>query len=187
MPTAAVALQPAVDLLDRCIAGDGRAWQELHRAYRPAAQAFLRRLGVGAREADDACQEVFLQIFRYLGQFERRADFRTWLYKLCISQAARVRRRALLRRPLGWLRGDGGGATGPQWSDSRAADLVERALAALDVRHRTVFVLFELEGLATAEVAGAVGVPGATVRRQLQEARRRFEAFVRDEPLGGCR
>jgi RNA polymerase sigma-70 factor (ECF subfamily) len=174
----AVALQPDLDLLDRCVAGDRRAWEELHRAYRPAAQAFLRRLGVGGREAEDACQEVFLQIFRYLGQFERRADFRTWLYKLCISQAARLRRRP---RPLVWLRGEG--AASPQWSESRAADLVERALATLDTRHRTIFVLFELEGLATAEIAEAVGAPSATVRRQLQEARAQFEAFVREEPL----
>jgi RNA polymerase sigma-70 factor (ECF subfamily) len=179
----ALALQPDLDLLDRCIAGDGRAWEELHRVYRPAARAFLRRLGVGGREAEDACQEVFLQIFRYLGQFERRADFRTWLYKVCISQAARVRRRAVLRRPIDWLCGQGEGAAPPQWSESRAAALVERALAALEPRHRTLFVLFELEGLATAEVAEAIGAPPATVRRQLQEARRQFEDFVRDQPL----
>jgi RNA polymerase sigma-70 factor (ECF subfamily) len=141
---------------------------------------------VGPREAEDACQEVFLQIFRYLDRFERRADFRTWLYKLCISQAARLRRRAVLLRPLSWL-GIGEPGAPSEWSESRAAELVERALATLDVRHRAVFVLFELEGLATAEIAATLGCPGATVRRQLQEARRRFERFVRDEPLGGRR
>jgi RNA polymerase sigma-70 factor (ECF subfamily) len=172
------------DLIDRCLAGDRRAWDELHRRSRPQALAFLRRLGVGPREAEDACQEVFLQIVRYLARFERRADFSTWLYKLCISQAGRLRRRSALLRPLSWL-GLVEGAGPPEWSDSRAAALVERALQALGPQHRAVFVLYELEGLPTAEVAAAVGCPGATVRRQLQEARRRFERFVRDEPLGG--
>jgi RNA polymerase sigma-70 factor, ECF subfamily len=179
--TAAAVLCP--DLIDRCVAGDRVAWRQLHDQYRPQALAFLRRLGVGARDAEDACQDVFLQTFRYLDRFEQRADFRTWLFKLCISQAARQRRRAALLRPLSWL-GISPPAGPPEWSESRAAELVERALATLDARHRAVFVLFELEGLATSQIAATVGCPGATVRRQLQEARRRFELFVRSEPLG---
>ena len=172
------------DLIERCVAGDREAWDELHRLYRPQALAFLRRLGVGPREAEDACQEVFLQVFRYLPGFERRADFRTWLYKLCISQAARLRRRAALLRPLWWL-GLGAASIAQEWSASRAVELCDRALAAMGSGHRTAFVLFELEGLTTAEVARTLGIPDASARRKIQEARRRFEQFVRDQPFGG--
>jgi RNA polymerase sigma-70 factor (ECF subfamily) len=179
---AAVASAP--DLLDRCVAGDSTAWSELHRAYRPQALGFLRRLGVGRREAEDACQEVFLQMFRYLGRFEHRADFRTWLFKLCISQAARLRRRARLLRPLSWL-GLADPVSQPEWSASRAVELVDRALASLSDGERAVFVLFEFEGVSTAEVARAVGLPDASTRRKLQEARAKFERYVRDEPFGG--
>jgi RNA polymerase sigma-70 factor, ECF subfamily len=174
------------DLIDRCVAGDERAWDQLHRQYRPQALAFLRRLGVRPREVDDACQEVFLQIFRYLDRFERRADFRTWLYKLCISQAARLRRRAALLRPLAWLWGESR-AVFPDWSAFRAAEIAEHALASLSARQRTVFVLFELEGMPTDEIARLLECPGPTVRRQLQEARQRFERQVRSEPLEGAR
>ena len=68
------------DLLDRCVAGDEGAWHELHHEHRPRALSFLRRLGVRPHEVDDACQEVFLQVFRYLDRFERRADFRPATY-----------------------------------------------------------------------------------------------------------
>jgi len=180
------AAAPALDLLDRCVAGDAAAWSALHGCYRPQALRFLRRLGVGQREADDACQEVFLQVFRYLRQFEHRADFRTWLFKLCISQAARVRRRARLMRPLSWL-GLVDPVTQPDWSGSRAVELVDSALASLSDAERAMFVLFELEGLSTAECARAVGIPDATARRKLQEARAKFEQFVRDQPFGGRR
>ena len=37
-------------------------------------------------------QDVFAQVVRYLPRFEGRADFRTWLFKLCISQVNRRRR-----------------------------------------------------------------------------------------------
>jgi RNA polymerase sigma-70 factor, ECF subfamily len=173
------------ELLDLCVAGDQRAWRDLHALYRPCALAFLLRLGVGPREAEDACQDVFLQVFRYLHRFERRADFRTWIYKLCISQAARFRRRAALARPLLWLkRGFGETIALPELSDASSRDLVERALATLGPRKREVFVLFELEELSTAEIARLLGSPGATIRRQLQEARHEFERYVREQPLG---
>jgi RNA polymerase sigma-70 factor (ECF subfamily) len=169
------------DLLDRCVAGDRTAWSDLHRLYRPQALAFLRRLGVGPREVEDACQEVFLQIFRYLHRFERRAEFRTWVYKLCISQAARLRRRAALLKPLRWLKSE---AAFPEWSESRAVELVDRALSALSPRARTVFVLFEIEGVPAGEIAEMLDSPAASVRRQIQEARRRFELFIQ---TGGSR
>lgn len=169
------------DLLGRCVEGQRAAWNELHEIYRPLAFAFLCRLGVSTREADDACQEVFLQIFRYLHRFEGRADFRTWLYKLCISQAARRRRRAMLLGPLTWLRRC---LTTPvAWSDGHAQDLVHQALGALSPRQREIFVLFELEGLATADIARLLGCPSASTRRLLQEARRRFEEVIRDQPM----
>ena len=173
------------DLLDRCVAGDRHAWRELHDLHRPQTLAFLRRLGVGPREAEDACQEIFLQIFRYLPSFERRADFRTWLYKLCISQAARARRRALVASPLDWLRRQLAAPVAlPELSPSRSTELVQGALATLSPRQREVFVLFELEEVSTADIARLLGAPSPTIRRQLQEARQKFERFVREQPLG---
>jgi RNA polymerase sigma-70 factor (ECF subfamily) len=172
------------DLLDRCVAGDRHAWRQLHTLYRPQAVAFLRRLGVGEREADDACQEIFLQVFRYLPRFERRADFRTWLYKLCISQAARARRRALLAAPLRWLRRQlSEPISQPELSPTRARELCAAALATLSPRQREVFVLFELEELSTAAIARLLDAPDATIRRQLHEARHKFERQVREQPL----
>src|SRR5262249_18587120 len=142
------------DLLDLCVAGDRRAWRELHAAYRPCAPAFLLRLGVRPREAGGACQARFLQGFPCLRPFERRSGFRAWIYKLCISQGARVRRRAALLRPLRWLRRSFGEPVAlPELSVSRSMELCEGALATLGARHREVFVLFELEELSTAEIA----------------------------------
>src|SRR5262245_48374589 len=123
------------DLLDLCLAGDRDAWRALHAQFRPQALGFLLRLGVAPREAEDACQEIFLQVFRYLDRFQRRADFRTWLYKLCISQAARLCRRAALGRALRWLRRALGEPVAlPELSAARAGELVEGALARLSAR-----------------------------------------------------
>jgi RNA polymerase sigma-70 factor (ECF subfamily) len=88
----------------------------------------------------------------------------------------------VLSRPLSWL-GLPEPVTQPEWSTSRAVELVDRALAQMSARHRAAFVLFELEGVPVAEVARALGVPEASARRKLHEARAVFERFLREQPF----
>src|SRR4051794_23893624 len=79
--------------IPRVAAGEQEAWRAFHTHYSPIAGAFLRKLGVRAPEIDDAVQEVFLQVYRYLPGFRGDALVRTWLFRLCITEARRVRRR----------------------------------------------------------------------------------------------
>jgi RNA polymerase sigma-70 factor, ECF subfamily len=171
-------------LVARCIAGERRAWRELHARYHPTVFGFLRRLGVRSPEIEDACQEVFVQVFRYLATFEQRADLRTWLYKLCVTQAGRVRRRAAVRSAVAWLlptqTADTAGR-GPEWSETEVQRRVHGALERMKTIHRVVFVLYELEGLSGQEVAAVTGLPFSTVRRRLHHARQAFTALIAEE------
>ena len=174
--------QDVQDVIARCARGDQRAWRELHRDYHGVAARFLRRMGIPAAELDDACQEVFVQVFRYAARFERRAEFQTWLYKLCLSQANRARRRWRIRQALDWLVGHEANvhpATGqPGWSEPELACKVGHVLERMKEIHREVFVLFELEGVDGDAIARIVGCPPATVRRRLHYARVEFEALL---------
>jgi RNA polymerase sigma-70 factor, ECF subfamily len=177
------------DVIDRCVGGDERAWRELHRDYHGVAARFLRRMGIPAAELDDACQEVFVQVFRYMARFERRAEFQTWLYKLCLSQANRSRRRWRIRQARDWLMGHEATVhpnTGqPGWSEPELVRKVSHVLARMKAIHREVFVLFELEGLEGEAIAHILGCPPATVRRRLHYARTEFEALLCSETENG--
>ena len=172
-------------LIARCVLGEDQAWRDLHRNYYPVASRFLRRMGISAGELDDACQEVFVQVFRYLARFEQRANFQTWLYKLCLSQASRMRRRRRVNQALDWLLGrdssNRGAAVELEWSASMTAQRVKQALDQMKPTHREVFVLFELEGIEGEEIARILRCPHATVRRRLHYARQEFETLLRAE------
>jgi RNA polymerase sigma-70 factor, ECF subfamily len=134
-------------LIDRCAVGEGQAWRELHRTYAPVATRFLGRMGVLPDELDDACQEVFVQVFRYLARFERRADFQTWLYKICLSRAGRVRRRRRLHMTLRRLLGRELLTQQPSgWSEPMAAERVRRALDRMKPKHREVLCFSNWRG-----------------------------------------
>lgn len=172
------ALASTDSLLGRCVAGDRFAWRELYRSLHPAVVAFLRQMGVGPEDIEDVCQDVFLQVARYLSQFQHRAELKTWVYKICASQATRLRRKRTLRRALaGMLRMVTPVASTGAHRTLAALDAqreMELALARMSAKQRLVFVLYELHGLSGAEIAGVIGSPPATVRGRLREARLAF-------------
>jgi RNA polymerase sigma-70 factor (ECF subfamily) len=165
------------EVLSGCRGGDTRAWRQLHRRYYPIAGAFLRKLGVSERDLDDCSQDVFVELFRYLHTFRGEAQFKTWLYRLCVTQARRARRRERLARSLLSalsLVAPERLVSQPGFSESRALAQVHRALEQLPAKLRETFVLFEMEGLPGKTVAEVLGCPEATVWRRLHEARKSF-------------
>jgi RNA polymerase sigma-70 factor (ECF subfamily) len=167
---------PAQPLL-RCVQGDRAAWRQLHRQYYPIAAAFLRKLGVNERDLDDACQDVFLQMFRYLSSFRGESDPKTWLYRLCITQARRARFRHkvshALEHVLTLLPREALVST-PSFSEHAAQRRIAAALAKLSDKERSAFVLYEMEGVAGKQVANIVGCTEATLWRRLHYARQVF-------------
>jgi RNA polymerase sigma-70 factor (ECF subfamily) len=159
------------------IDGDAAAWRRFHRRYFPVAAAFLRKLGVRDVELEDATQEVFLQVHRYLPRFRGDSELSTWLYRICITEARRVRRRAhltaALLRVLSLEPKDALVST-PSFSEEGARRRIEAALSELSESERYVFVLYEMEGLSGKHIAEILECPEATVFRRLHYARRAF-------------
>lgn len=184
--TAGRSFTPAADLVARCVAGEADAWRDLHRCYHGVVGDFLRRLGVAPAEIDDARQDVFVEVFRYLGRFEGRADVKTWLYRLCVTQARRARNRRRVGAALRWLvawthEADRDAAPAPG-ADSEARRRVQAALDRMKSHHREVFVLFEIEGLSGDQIARVAGCPVATVWTRLHYARREFKTLISPRP-----
>jgi len=162
-------------LLARCVAGEPAAWRSLHRRYHKNAMLVLRHLGVSTSQLEDCCQEVFLDVFRYLPRFRYQADFRTWLYRLCISHARVARRRARVASLLGTIMANRVVESGSEpFEEGQASRRIAAALEQLSERQRVAFVLFELEGLSGKDVARVLDCPEATVFRRLHDARNRF-------------
>jgi RNA polymerase sigma-70 factor, ECF subfamily len=162
-------------LVERCVAGEPSAWRGLHRKYHRTALSVLRRLGVRPEHLEDCCQDVFLDVFRYLPRFRQDADFRTWLYRVCISHARVSRRRARVASLIGGLLSHSvSESVAHPFEEGQATRAIAGALEKLTEAERVVFVLFELEGVPGKEIATILECPEATVFRRLHHARKRF-------------
>lgn len=168
-------------LVDACALGDAAAWRKLHLRYYPVARAFLRKLGVREGELDDATQEVFLQVHRYLPRFRGESELTTWLYRLCVTQARKLRRRIRLHEALRAFLSVAPAeslVSTQSFSEGAALSRVQGALSQLPESERSVFVLYEMEGVPGKQIAEILGCPEATVWRRLHYARKTFCAAL---------
>lgn len=153
---------------------DGAALFRSHAAF---VAGFLSRLGVGRAELDDAVQEVFLVAHRRGGFQGTTAQPTTWLAEIALRVAAGQRR--TLRRRL--KRETEAPPPDPDLRtpfDALAAaesqDRISRALETLNLDHRAVFILFEIEEASCESIAEGLGIPIGTVYSRLHAARDRF-------------
>jgi len=151
----------------------------------------IRRLGVPEALVDDAVQEVFLVVYRRLGQFEGRSSLKTWIFSIVMRVASDHRRS--IRRKSPHVQNPEMAVDAEDIADERSesphdrmerregVELLHRLLDELDDDKRIVLVLAELEALTVPEIADTLGENVNTIYARLRAARRDFEQAVARE------
>lgn len=158
---------------------DEQAFRELVRRHESRVRALLMRLSGGNGVlADDLAQEVFLRAFRGLEAFEGRSKFSTWLYRIAYNVYLNHRSRAKELSPLPKhfepAQDSRIGCGDPGVADLRR-DL-EKAIATLPPRYRSVLVLFYLEEISYPEIAEVLDLPLGTVKTHLHRAKKMLKS-----------
>jgi len=73
------------DLLDRFKDGDQGALEEIVSKYQKPIFFFILRMVWDETDAADLSQKTFINAFRNIHSFDRRSNFRTWLYRIAIN------------------------------------------------------------------------------------------------------
>lgn len=170
-------------LVARARAGEPGAFEEIFLRYRSQIYSLTYRMTGNPADAEDLCQEVFLQAMKKIGSFQGRSSFSTWLYRVAINRSRDYLRR---RKRSPEVLTDGSEQAGvvaaeapdektlgPEGASlqSEARRLVQEALKELPVSLRIPLVLHELEGLQYQEVANLLHLPVGTVKSRIFRAR----------------
>lgn len=78
-------------LIDAAQQGSADAFAELVRGYREGLLRFLLTRSASFADAEDALQDTLINAYRYIGSYDARWRFSTWLYRIAINNAARLR------------------------------------------------------------------------------------------------
>jgi len=163
--------------------GSRSALAALVERHRPIVVAAARRTSNDTSEAEEIAQESLFHACRAIDRFRGEASFRTWLLQI-VANASRSFRRKQRRRPTQSLdallddepRAFAEGACVADLADEavdrkRLASRMHGALVAIEKGHREVFVLREVLGASSLEVARRLGISEPAVRQRLRRAK----------------
>jgi len=156
----------------RCCAGDRGAWRTLYERHSALVFRFLSALGVRDPEREDACQDVFLAVYRSLPSFRGEAQLSTWIYRITARTTGKLIQKRKLRSALTNTLSSEPLPAPPDPTERAARSLLlDRMLDKLNPKKRLVLVLFELEGVPVEEIARIAECPTNTVWSRLHHAR----------------
>jgi RNA polymerase sigma-70 factor (ECF subfamily) len=154
--------------------------QQLVTEYMDFVWRSLRRLGVAAVDCDDGCQRVWVVLAKKVA-FIEPAKTRSYIFSVVVRVASEIRRSNGRHQHLelderlpapAVLDAEG------LLEQKRAREVLDQVLAGLSWDLRTVFVMFELEGLSSPEIAEALGIRRGTVASRLRLAREAFQRGI---------
>ena len=164
----------ALDLeaVDRCIAGDGRAFGRRVERHGPAIHGLCLRMVQNRAVAEELAQETFARAYSGLGSFRRDARLKSWLLRIAVN-LCRDWLKAGQRRETGVDDEEGVDVLHDPAADPerRAAGrqqlrALEAAIARLPATYREAFLLKHVEDLSYEEIQNVVGggIPMLKVR-----------------------
>jgi RNA polymerase sigma-70 factor (ECF subfamily) len=174
--------------IERLAAHDEHAFNQLVEAYEQQVFRLVHRILGRRDEAEDMAQEVFVQIFKAVGQFRGDSKLSTWIYRiavnLCKNRLKYLSRRhdgaqdefeaVAERARLSQAKGLISAAVAPPdqvVEGYQLEQIVHRSLAEIDAEFREVLVLRDVEDLTYEEIAEITGLADGTVKSRIHRAR----------------
>ncbi|MCY1061053.1 sigma-70 family RNA polymerase sigma factor [Nannocystis sp. SCPEA4] len=190
-------------LVRRLKQGDEAAFRELVHTYQNRIFGLMLRMIGNRQEAEDLAQEVFIIVYRAIGNYRGEGRFYTWLYRVasntCKNRIKYLKGRNFHRSldidetPQAQMPAAETGAVitfqsqvpGPEavTEGMRMEKIVQRELAALDPDHRLLIVLRDVQGMSYQDIIKITGLQEGTLKSRLHRARlalkERLEPFMR--------
>ena len=141
----------------------------------------LRRMGVPARDLEDLTHDVLLEVYKRLESYDPSRPLRPWLFAFAFRVASDYKRLArhrveIMDDPVEAV--SLGAPPDEALAVREARALIARALEAIPLERRAVFVLYELEDCPMTEVARSLEIPLHTAYSRLRVAREEFQVKI---------
>lgn len=183
-------------LLERAKQGDYNAFMQLIEPHEKRLYNLALRITGSREDAEDVLQDTLLSALEHLHDFRGDAAFGTWLYRIAMHNAFRILRKrrgneSVSLEELIAEKVDEGEDVIPhpefiaEWRDpaevaeeNELKRILEEAIQQLPESYRAVFLLRDVEGLSTKEVADILGISEGNVKVRLLRARLKLREIL---------
>ncbi|MDG1139365.1 MAG: sigma-70 family RNA polymerase sigma factor [Opitutales bacterium] len=191
-----VSLHPdeVYDLVTLALDGDFSAFDKIMSLYKERLYSVIYNITFNHNDAADLTQETFVKAFRSLSKFKRKSSFFTWIYRIGVNMALTHLKKKKARKFFSFdqlINGEShhkeiSNLATPEKSSVKSTLLNElheklnEALSELSDKHRTIVVLFEIDGLSHKEIATIMKCTEGTVRSRLHYAKLQLQSLLGD-------
>jgi len=172
-------------LVESLRGGSERAYEELITRFQQPAYTLALRLLNDQAEASDVVQEVFLKVFRNIGNFRGQSTLKTWIYRITVNEAHNARRWFFRHRRreveldnhpdetrnLKEIIPDGSRSPFDVAFDREQHGMIEAALLRINPIFREAVVLRDITDLSYEEIAEVLSVSLGTVKSRILRGR----------------
>lgn len=179
-------------LVTRAIDGDFDAFDQIMLLYRERLYGVIYNMTFNHEDAADLTQESFVKAFRSLSKFKRKSSFFTWLYRIGVNLTLTHLKRKKARKFFSFdqlIDQNKSKNQSVEFSSSETSSVkttllnelhekLNEALSKLSDKHRTIVVLFEIDGLSHKEIASIMKCTEGTVRSRLHYAKVQLQSLL---------
>ncbi len=175
-------------LVESMINGSEAAFDELYRSYSGKLYRMAYFITSNQSDSEDILQETFVKCYLYRSKLKQADCFESWLYQILVRTAWRLERKKKGRAEISFegileqeedkksaehIREDKK-TGGPLESvlEAETAKEIQKALSHLDIKYRTVVLLYYYNDLSTREIAQITGAMEGTIKSRLFKARK---------------
>ena len=182
-------------LVESMINGSEAAFDELYRSYSGKLYRMAYFITGNQSDSEDILQETFVKCYLHKTKLKQAERFEPWLYQILVRSAWRLERKKKGRAEISYegileneedkksaeyIREDKK-TDGPLESVlvAETANEIQAALIHLDIKYRTVILLYYYNELSTREIAHITGAMEGTVKSRLHKARKLLKDLLK--------
>ena len=168
-----ISLQEENELIDRILAGKQEPYARLVENYQRFAFTIALKILNNRPEAEEATQDAFIKAFHYLKNFNKKARFSTWLYRIVFNTAVSYKRKN--RTILSSIEyHDKADDTEQSLEKNDKQAFVLKAMDKLNEADRLAIQLYYIKEFSMDEVAELMGQNMNTLKVRIHRARQRL-------------
>jgi RNA polymerase sigma-70 factor (ECF subfamily) len=162
------------ELVQKALAGDERAFRQILEGHYTLIYSVVRGVAGQRAETDDIVQEIFIKIFRALGDFRGESRLSTWIYRIARNEALNAvdrRKPAVIPIEDCMELPDSGESPETTLRRRMSRERLERFLDRLDEKQRVSIELRYIGEKSYEEIADIMGIPIGTVKTNIYRAK----------------
>jgi RNA polymerase sigma-70 factor (ECF subfamily) len=170
--------------ISRAQSGDREAFASLFEQYKNLVYKTAYLMLGDPAEAEDALQEIFVQVYMSLSGFDPgRGAFTTWLYRVTINYCLNHRRK---KRPFTLPLENLSRTLSNEFPGAQLAEeqVIQQAIGALTDKQHAVVILRYFGDLPYAEIAQILEIPLGTVKSRIDLALKTLRKVLEEHDSG---